>query len=465
MGHLFREHLRMYAETDAAAVAGPTEMRGADDAFVWLALRGAKQYNHCYAWPYQYEQMGWSTTSNLSVRADVFSDVGGFDEDPLTVVGGEDVDLGVRISKTGEHILSNPEALVLHSRSPDSTVRSVAARVFVCGAADGWLCDRHPDTTVYYANPFAITVGAAAVGAAFRHRWPGVARAVGPVTLGFLMVREVASRHQKGSGVRGVIEDVACSFVDLCFDAGEVYAAVRRRSPVNLIRRFDYTQPRWFRRRAARAGDTPSRRQEMMGSIHRGPRKESIVAEEVRQSPVLLLTGPAAAGKTTLADRWARQQSEPTIHISLDDARDWVKSGYASPEDGWNQATESQLGLARRSIALTVRTYAAAGYSAVVDDVVFPNWPAVGLERWTEELGDLPVCLVVLLPAFEVLESRNATRSGRRRLSSKTLDIVYRDMAAWRESDVPVLDTTELDVDQAALRLNDIWAAFRSEQG
>lgn len=244
--NLFTEHLRLHERDQVGAVAGPTEMVGPDAAFVWRVVRRAKQYNHCYAWPYRYDDMGWSTTSNLSVRADVLAEIGGFDDDPLTIQGGDDVDLGVRISKAGHRITTNTGAVVYHARSPMSRVSQVADRVFTYGTADGWLCTKHPDLTVPYLNPFVIVLAAALVGHAKRSTFPHLGRAAGPAMLALLLLREAASRHEKGAGLRGAVEDLVCSAVDMCFDAGEIYAAARLRKPGNVVRRFRYVQPQWF---------------------------------------------------------------------------------------------------------------------------------------------------------------------------------------------------------------------------
>lgn len=173
---------------------------------------------------------------------------------------------------------------------------------------------------------------------------------------------------------------------------------------------------------------------------------------------VLLLTGPAASGKTTVADRWARRHADgPAVHISLDDVRDWVKSGYANPEDGWCEAAERQYALARRVVASAVREYAAAGYVCVIDDAVFPDWPEVSVDGWQRELGDLSLCLVALMPSPDVLAERNTSRSGHRRLTPETLKIIHGQMEGWRPRGVPIIDNTDLSVDETVAPWTRSW--------
>ncbi|MGW3558326.1 AAA family ATPase, partial [Streptomyces sp. NPDC000963] len=70
----------------------------------------------------------------------------------------------------------------------------------------------------------------------------------------------------------------------------------------------------------------------------------------------VLLIGPAGAGKTTVARHWAQRRRVPTAHISLDDVREWVCSGFADPQSGWNEHSEAQYRLRHlRPLALRGR--------------------------------------------------------------------------------------------------------------
>ena len=170
---------------------------------------------------------------------------------------------------------------------------------------------------------------------------------------------------------------------------------------------------------------------------------------------VLLLTGPAGAGKTTVAAQWASNRTSPTAHISLDDVRDFLKAGYANPEDGWNEVTQSQYDLARELCATMARRYVESGITCAVDDAIFPEWPEVGYAGWVRALGDIPHALVVLLPRLEVARKRNdAGHDGHRRLGPETLQTIYDDMLPWRDSAVPVIDNSELSVAETVAEVN-----------
>ena len=164
---------------------------------------------------------------------------------------------------------------------------------------------------------------------------------------------------------------------------------------------------------------------------------------------LLLVTGPAGAGKTTAAAAWAASQRHPTAHLSLDDVRDFVKSGYANPEDGWTIEAQRQYELARTACCMLARLYVSAGFNCVIDDVIFPRWREVSYEAWRPDLEGIPHQMVVLLPDFASLPDRNRGRRGHRELTVKTLRTIYDMMLPWREQDeFAVIDTSGLSVEE-----------------
>ncbi|MGW6416701.1 AAA family ATPase [Streptomyces sp. NPDC055055] len=171
----------------------------------------------------------------------------------------------------------------------------------------------------------------------------------------------------------------------------------------------------------------------------------------------VLLIGPAGAGKTTVARHWAQRRRVPTAHISLDDVREWVCSGFADPQSGWNEHSEAQYRLARRTCGFAARNYLANGISCIVDDAVFPDRPVVGLGGWKRHVGPglLPV---VLLPGLEVVLERNAERSGNRRLSDEEVAAIHGRMAGWYGSGLPIIDNSTYDVETTARVLDDVLA-------
>ncbi|KOU74384.1 hypothetical protein ADK57_07685 [Streptomyces sp. MMG1533] len=180
-------------------------------------------------------------------------------------------------------------------------------------------------------------------------------------------------------------------------------------------------------------------------------------ADPAATTLAVLLIGPAGAGKTSVAKYWADHRRVPTAHISLDDVREWVRSGFADPQSGWNDHSEAQYRLARRTCGFAARNFLANGISCILDDAVFPDRPVVGLGGWKRHVGPglLPV---VLLPGLEIVLERNAERSGNRRLTDEEVARIHGRMAGWYGSGLPIIDNSQMDVPQTAQVLDDVLA-------
>lgn len=166
---------------------------------------------------------------------------------------------------------------------------------------------------------------------------------------------------------------------------------------------------------------------------------------------VLLITGPAGAGKSAAARAWAKSQTSSVAHIELDNVRDQIITGFADPRDGWNDLVDHQYTLARQNCADMARRYVSERITCVIDDAIFPAWDRVNREGWRYALGDTPHALIALMPSFEVVSTRNAHRDGSRLLAPEMLRAIYEMMEPWRDqSAVPVLDTTHLNVEETA---------------
>ncbi|MFJ9817069.1 Pro-rich N-terminal domain-containing protein [Streptomyces sp. NPDC101151] len=187
------------------------------------------------------------------------------------------------------------------------------------------------------------------------------------------------------------------------------------------------------------------------------PPAAAAVPDPTATTLAVLLIGPAGAGKTSVAKYWAEHRRVPTAHISLDDVREWVRSGYANPQSGWNDNSEAQYRLARRTCGFAARNFLANGISCILDDAVFPDRPVVGLGGWKRHVGPglLPV---VLLPGLDIVLERNAERTGNRRLTDEEVARIHGRMAGWYGSGLPIIDNSQLDIPATAHVLDDVLA-------
>ncbi|MBD5787190.1 AAA family ATPase [Cellulosimicrobium terreum] len=123
---------------------------------------------------------------------------------------------------------------------------------------------------------------------------------------------------------------------------------------------------------------------------------------------VLVVTGAMAAGKSTVADALAR--SLPlAAHVRGDMFRRFVVSGQASMDPPLSAAGRAQLDLRHALAAQAADTYAAAGITAVVQDILL----GPDLVRFTERVRTRPCYAVVLTPDASTLAARDSARHKR----------------------------------------------------
>lgn len=144
------------------------------------------------------------------------------------------------------------------------------------------------------------------------------------------------------------------------------------------------------------------------GTGARAGRKGCRPPPEARVHQVILLSGPAGAGKTAVAEAIC-ERFDRMLHIEVDELRHWVKAGYRHPWAGDRQAEEQRL-LATRSACAIAREAINLRYAAVIDDVIPPEEAL----RYRSTLGGIPcyVHMVTLLPDLETSLARDRGRAA-----------------------------------------------------
>jgi chloramphenicol 3-O-phosphotransferase len=163
---------------------------------------------------------------------------------------------------------------------------------------------------------------------------------------------------------------------------------------------------------------------------------------------ILILTGPPAAGKTSvalaLADRYDR-----VAHIPVDDLRHFITpTGYRAPG---KPGFERQQSLGIRNACALALNFVAERFAVIIDDVVTSPRE---LEQYVEGLrpSGEAIHFVRLIPSLAACLERNLKRrSGR--VQPERLEAVYRAFEAAGEMPGSVIDSTELTVEATADRL------------
>jgi predicted kinase len=142
-----------------------------------------------------------------------------------------------------------------------------------------------------------------------------------------------------------------------------------------------------------------------------GRRTPAVAAQPDRPEPapagVIVVTGIMAAGKSTVAQLLAEALPR-AAHVRGDVFRRMIVRGRVSPSpDAPQRALREQLTLRYRLSAHTADEYAAAGFTAVVQDIVL----GADLPRYLQRLRSRPRHLVVLAPDPAVVAQRERGRS------------------------------------------------------
>jgi GrpB-like predicted nucleotidyltransferase (UPF0157 family) len=122
---------------------------------------------------------------------------------------------------------------------------------------------------------------------------------------------------------------------------------------------------------------------------------------------VYLVTGPMAAGKSTVAGLLARR-FERGVHLEGDVFRRGIVSGRIEMTPDAGPEALEQLELRYGIAAEAADRYAEAGFDVVLEDVVAGEL----LHRWRMLVRSRPCHLFVLLPSVEAVAQRAAARSG-----------------------------------------------------
>ncbi|MDT0445889.1 AAA family ATPase [Streptomyces johnsoniae] len=120
---------------------------------------------------------------------------------------------------------------------------------------------------------------------------------------------------------------------------------------------------------------------------------------------VVLITGVMASGKSTIAQALAERLPR-AAHVRGDTFRRMIVSGRHEPTPAGSDEATAQLRLRQRLSATAADLYAAAGFTAVVQDIVIGE----DLAPYVARVRTRPLYVVVLAPRPEAVAAREAAR-------------------------------------------------------
>jgi len=126
----------------------------------------------------------------------------------------------------------------------------------------------------------------------------------------------------------------------------------------------------------------------------------------IHPGSVVLITGIMGAGKSTVAQALAERLPR-AVHVRGDTFRRMIVSGRAEMVPGADAEALAQLRLRYRLGAMVADGYAAAGFTAVYQDIILGE----DLTAVTNAIHARPLYLVVLAPRPEVVRQRADSRA------------------------------------------------------
>ena len=125
--------------------------------------------------------------------------------------------------------------------------------------------------------------------------------------------------------------------------------------------------------------------------------------------PILLVSGPPAAGKSAFCDAFAKRFAKGVV-IPVDILRFWVTVGRKDTLDGWSDETEAQFVLAENAAVDVALRYQAAGFAVAIDHC---RRPQVMEELYEARLKQVPSAKVAILPPLDLCLHRGETRTNK----------------------------------------------------
>lgn len=122
---------------------------------------------------------------------------------------------------------------------------------------------------------------------------------------------------------------------------------------------------------------------------------------------IYIVSGIPGAGKTSVSHLLA-SRLERGVHIESDVLQEFIAAGWPDEKkepDEWRR----QLRLRTRNASLLADSFFEAGFTPVIDDVVI----GTRLDDFRHDLRNRPILFVMLVPAPDVVKSRDSNRKGK----------------------------------------------------
>jgi cytidylate kinase len=175
---------------------------------------------------------------------------------------------------------------------------------------------------------------------------------------------------------------------------------------------------------------------------------------------VIILTGPPAAGKTTVAELVAGDSRGPAVHLATDLFYRAIRTGFVLP---YLPEARRQNEVVIEAIVATVATYARGGYDVVVDGIIGP-WFLPPFRAMAAR-DRLSVSYVVLRPDLDTTLARARERAGDELRDVDAITGLHGAFTRLGELEGHAVDTGDLDAVQTAAEVRRVLESGRCRLG
>ncbi len=162
---------------------------------------------------------------------------------------------------------------------------------------------------------------------------------------------------------------------------------------------------------------------------------------------ILILTGPAGAGKNTVATILARKKSKCAV-IDVDAVRHMIVQPHHAPWSGNEGKEQVRLGI--KNACMMAKNFLAENFDVVILDVV-TDW---SLNLYKEYFQGKIFKVALLLPSLEEVKKRNQSREYR--LEEKRVLELYDQQSKFSSFDTKI-DNTKTTPETVAEELKQIF--------
>jgi tRNA uridine 5-carbamoylmethylation protein Kti12 len=165
----------------------------------------------------------------------------------------------------------------------------------------------------------------------------------------------------------------------------------------------------------------------------------------IADDPVLIITGPPGAGKTSAA-RALAARSEQSVHLESDAFFHFIQGGYVEP---WKRKAHAQNTIVMDRVAEAAVGYAEAGYFTIIEGIIIPGWFFEPLRDAVRMSGQV-VAYAVLWAPLAVCVSRATHRETGRLASREVVERIWQDFRDPSFFEGHLINTEAADVDETA---------------